>query len=423
MNQTATSQEGLLIGAGERVARIDKVGPIGLLFGVIGIVGCIVAYAGGYPIDIAGSWMFAWYFWISITLGMFALAILGHTIRATWLVSLLRLFEAGGGPVSIAVMGVLFLPIWLHPSSIYAWADPSKVAQDPILQFKAPYLNQPAWMIRTAVYFAIWIAFSWGLRHSTRTQERLLETEDAGLNKRREMGRSSWGAAGIVLFFVSFTFADIDWVMSLEPHWYSTMFGLWQIIASALGALAFCVVMACINAKREPFTEIISPNLTKDWGNMLFCITMLWAYTALSQYLIIWNGNLPDTAQYYATRARLMWNAVGMAVIAGQFLVPWMTLLSPRVKRYPYLLQKIAGWIFVIHIVDTYLAVCPAIPVSHPAAGLEHRWAGYGYFGFDLLAFLAVGGIWLYTFASQVKTAPLLVKYDHRLQEALHSAH
>jgi len=409
--------DGLVVGAGERTARIDKAGPIGLLIGIIGAVACAGLWVSGNG-AMAGSWMFGWYFWLTITMGMFGLTILCHTIRPTWAVSLLRLFEAGGGPSSILLIAILFLPIVAQPGSVYEWAHDTLVNGDKALQIKHAYLNFPFWAGRAVAFFAIWIAFSAFLKNSVRRQE-------ANGDKKLEMGRSSWGAFGIVLFMLTYTFAIIDWLLSMEAHFSSTMFGLWQIVASALGAMSFCVVVACLNAKKEPYTEIMTSDLTKDWGNILFMLTMLWAYTAVSQYLIIWNGNLPETAQYYARRGLLMWNAVGMITIVGQFLVPWMSLLSPRVKRYPQYLRQIAGWIFVIHIVDIYLAVGPAIPTAfnvERAADIPRRAAGQNII-FDLLALVTVGGFWLWMFANNVKKAPLLVSYDQRLQEAKAHAH
>ena len=417
MNSTL-SQDGLLIGAGDRTVRLDAAGPFGLLIGGVGALVCLGLWFGGYAGVIAGSWMFGWYFWLTITMGMFGLSVLAHTIRPTWAISLLRLFESGGGPSSILLMAALFLPIFFQPSSIYEWAHPSLVSGDVALRIKSAYMNQPFWMIRGVFFFAVWIAFSAFMQRSVRRQE-------ANGNKKLEMGRSSWGAFGIVVFMLTYTFAIIDWVLSMETHFSSTMFGLWQIIASALGAASFAIIVACLNAKKEPYREIMSPDLTKDWGNILFMLTMLWAYTAVSQFLIIWNGNLPETAQYYARRSAMLWNTVGMVTIVGQFLVPWMTLLSPRVKRYPQYLQQIAGFIFVVHIVDVYLAVAPAVPTSfavQEALDIPRRAAGQDIL-FDVLTWLTVGGFWLFLFASNVKKAPLLVNYDHRLQEALAHAH
>ena len=415
MNDSLTTQNGLVIGSGSRVADLGKSGSLGLLIGIVFTIAMGVLYFTWDSAVVGGSWMVGWYFWMTITAGMMGLSILHNTIRPSWSLPFLRLWQAGGGPVSIFMMGILFLPIVVHPAAVYEWANPSLVASDPIIHQKAAYLNVPFWTLRTILYFAIWIVYTTFMRRSTLKQD---ESRDFNL----ERGRSSWGAVGIVIFFLTYTFALIDWLMSLDVHWYSSMHGLWQIVASALGALSLSVAIVCVNARREPYTEVVGPNLTKDWGNMMFCLTMLWAYTAISQYLIFWNGNLPDTTQYYARRSFFWWNAVGMVTIVGQFFVPWMTLLSPRVKRYPHLLCQIAGWIFVIHMVDTYIAVAPALPTYSSQIGVETRAAGQ-YILPDIFAFLAIGGFWLYCFSVQVRKAPLLVKYDHRLQEALTSAH
>jgi hypothetical protein len=413
MNHTISSQEGFFPSNSDRVTRLDRVSPIGGLIGGVCFLILAVSYFTGNSVIVAGSWMFGWYFWFSITIGMFGLSVLHHTLRPTWSLPFLRLFEAGGGPAAIALMGVLFLPILVHPATLYEWARPEASA-DAILRYKAAWLNQPFWTGRIVFYFAFWIWFSGFMKRSERRQE---ETGDFALEK----GRSSWGAFGMVMSFLTITFCIIDVLMSMEAHWSSTMMPLWQIIASCLGASSFCVALICINARKEPYINIIGPNLTKDWGNILFMFSMLWAYTAISQFLIIWNGNIPETAQYYARRAALQWNAIGMVTIFGQFLVPWMSLLSPRVKRYPRLLRQIAGWIFVIHIVDVYLAVGPALPSG--VADPVRRAAFSPAILFDLFAWVAVGGIWLWLFGNQVSKAPLLVSYDQRLQEALVHAH
>lgn len=419
MSDSARPANGLLIGMGDRVADLGKSGPLGLLIGIIGLAVMAALYFTQDKTIAVGSWMFAWYAWMTVTMGMFTMIILTHTIRPRWGVGLLRLFEAAAGPVGIAVMAVLFIPVIANTGSIYLWAMPDQVAHDPVIQYKARYLNFNFWLIRTVFYFAVWIAYSWYMRNSVRRQERMIDDPVGG--KRLEMGRSSWGAFGLLMLAMTYTFGITDWVMSLEPRWYSTMHALWQMVASALGGLALAVAIACVNARREPYPEIIAPKLTRDWGNMLFTVTMLWAYTALSQYLIMWNGNLPDTAQYYARRGFLMWNIVGMVTLVGQWFVPWMTLLSPRVKRYPHLLAQVAGWIFVIHIVDTYNAVVPGLPAATEVVGNVQRVTGTRAAGenllFDLIALVTIGGFWLYSFSVQVRKAPLLVNYDHRLQE------
>jgi hypothetical protein len=405
----------LEIGLGERAIPLKGLKASGLLVGGIVTIGLVAAmFMPGFREMAMGSYLFGWYFWMTIMLGMFGVLCLHHTVRGSWSLPWLKLLQAGTSPTAMGLMLVLFIPILIDPATVYEWVHPP--AGDHLLAKKAFYLNQTGWTVRTLFYFALWMWMSWFMRNSVRRQE-----SGAANGLKLEMGRSSWGAVYLVLYVLSLSFATFDWTMSLQPHWYSTMWGVWQMIGGALGASSLIVIILCLNAKKNPYNTVIGPNLTKDWGNILFMFTMLWAYTSVSQYLIIWNGNLPETASYFARRSRLGWNAIGMVTILGQFLIPWMSLLSPRIKRYPHLLRGIAGWIFVMHIVDVYLAVVPALPNGgFHGAGLfpgQHLFT-------ELAALIGVGGLWFYVFAKGVtETENLLPTYDTRLQEALLHAH
>jgi len=230
----------------------------------------------------------------------------------------------------------------------------------------------------------------------------------------------------MVYFFVSVTLALTDWLMSMDSHWYSTMYGAWFIIMSCGAALAFCILVFNSNADREPYRAVISKTLGKDLGNMMFTLTMLWGYTSLSQFLIIWNGNLPETTSYYKNRSSEMyppgmetnhWGFLGLFLMLGRFFVPFFGLLAPRMKKYAENLKLVGGWIFAMHVVEVYLLVQPSIP-GRAAMG---PWAP-SHLLFDILAFLGFGAIWLSIFALQTTKAPLIPTYDHRL-EAMKHAH
>ena len=408
---------------------IAKIGNAAGLLGLICIAISIVRMFQGDNDLATGSYIFGFIFWAGISIGMFALTLLHHAVRGSWTVSILRLLEAGGGPVTLTVVAALFIPVMIgvwQGHTPYEWAHPAAVAADKALQHKAPYLNPTAWSVRWAIFFGSWIAVASLLRRSTLLQ-------DKTKNFRLEELRSTYGALSLPVFVLMVTFAMTDWVMSLNPHWYSTMYGPWSLISAVLGALAFCVVILCSNYDRAPFNSIIGPGLLKDLGNMLFAFTMLWGYTTLSQFLIIWNGNLPETTSYFITRSSanrisnssignpgmgsVSWGALGMLLIVGQFFIPFFTLLSPRTKRFSWNLRKIAGWIFVIHIFDVYMLVAPSIPGRAAKGPITTE------FFWDLLAFIGVGGIWMWSFASQTSKAGLITEYDTRLQEALAHAH
>jgi hypothetical protein len=249
--------------------------------------------------------------------------------------------------------------------------------------------------------------------------------QDETKNFKLEAGRGSWGAAGLVMFFLTVTFAFLDWVMSMNPHWYSTMYGAWMIVGSSYGALALMTVIVCHYSEKEPYRSIVSPFLTKDLGNMLFVHTMLWGYTTLSQFIIIWNGNIPETTSFYKVRmatyppgmAGNYWAFVGFILIVGMFFIPFYSLITPRTKKYPSLLKKISIWMFLMAILNMFLIVVPSIPKRADMGPISP------YLITDILAWLGIGGLWLAVFSATTKKAPLVPLYDTRLQEAKAHAH
>lgn len=397
---------------------LGKLAPAAGLVAILGVVATAFLLVNN-PGEMYGSYFYGLTFWLSITLGMFGLATLHHTVRGSWSVAILRLLEAGGGPWALLAMGLFFVPIMLAPHHLYEWAHPGVMDQDKILAGKKAFLNPTTYMVLTVSFFAIWIAFSAMMQRSTRKQE---ESNDFDL----EMKRSTWGAGGILMYFITVSFGFFLWLMTLNPHWYSTMYGVWMIVGSAGAALALCNIMFCVNSSKFPYNTVLSKDLTKDLGNMQFVTVMLWGYTTLSQFLIIWNGNIPETTTYFKDRTSDThppgmeanhWGVVGLILILGKFFLPFFALLAPRTKKYPYLLQKVCGGIFLMHILDIYLIVQPSIigrAVQGPIAS---------HIGYDVLAWVTVGAVWFSIFATQVKKAALLPKYDSRLQEALHHAH
>jgi hypothetical protein len=366
-----------------------------------------------------GSYLFGVLFWTAVTMGCFGMMLLHHATRGSWSISVLRIFESGGGWANMLLVVLLFIPIIaMGMPHLYEWMDPSVVRNDPILQHKQPYLNQGAWVIRFGFYIGLWIIWAFVLRRSTVKQD---ETK----NFKLEAGRGSWGAAGIVMFMLTATFAVTDWIMSMEPHWYSTMYGAWLVVNSCYGALAFATVLFCSNVRKEPYRSILSGQLTKDIGNMLFVLTMLWGYTTLSQFLILWNGNIAETTSYFARRMAMYpdgmqgnwWALLGFIIIIGTFFVPFYCLLAPRVKRVTQNLRGVALWMFLMAVLNMYLIVIPALPERGKLGPISSFTLP------DLFALIAVGGAWLIVFGIMSRRAPLVPLYDTRLQEAARNAH
>jgi hypothetical protein len=202
------------------------------------------------------------------------------------------------------------------------------------------------------------------------------------------------------------------------------MFGAWYIVCSCGAGLAFSLLVFNANSDKEPYRSVLSPELGRDQGNMQFVLTMLWGYTSLSQFIILWNGNIPETTSYYKERSSAMfppgmeansWGAVGLALMIGRFFVPFFTLITPRIKRFPQNLRLIAGWIFCMHIIEIYMFVTPSIPGRGPLGPIA------GHLGYDAIAFLAIGAIWLTVFGFQMGTTSLIPTYDNRLEELKHA--
>ncbi|MBI3721165.1 MAG: hypothetical protein HY248_01315, partial [Fimbriimonas ginsengisoli] len=223
--------------------------------------------------------------------------------------------------------------------------------------------------------------------------------------------RTNFAAPGIVFFVITVTLAVTDWVMSLDAHWYSTMFGPLFVVGPALGALALCTLIVCVNADKSPFNQIMSLSLTKDLGNMLFTLNLFWAYFNFSQFIIYWNGNLPTPAGYYFHRSADGWNFIGGFLIVFQFLVPFFALMTPRIKASPRALAWVCGWLILMRFLDVYYIVTPMYRTTGPMV----HWQ-------DIVALLGVGGIWLAAFGSQVKGASVYPVHDMRLMEAVEHA-
>jgi hypothetical protein len=394
--------------------RLDRWGAGAGLVGVVLVIVCLIGmFTGDHEnaASVAQSYLFALIFWSMLTIGFFGLTTFHHTIRAKWSLSVLRIFESGGGVPSLLLIGALFVPvlvtIWQGSGALYEWSNPSVMAADHILQHKAKYLNPGFFTFRLILFFAVWALMAAYFRRSALRQD---ETLDEELAKRR----TNWAAPGLVAFVLTCTFAFTDWVMSLEPHWFSTIYGIWFVAGMTLMGLSTSTLFLCLNATKEPYRRIISPSLTKDLGNMMLAFTMFWAYVAVSQYLIIWSGNLPEFAQYFHRRSLHGWNIIGFVTVIGHFFIPFMMLLSPRTKAVPANLARVCVWIILMRLVDTYLVVVPAFHHRGESGPMPHL--------FDFVALAGIGCLWFAVFASQIKKAPLIPAHDTRLMERSHHA-
>ena len=386
---------------------MHRFGPVGTLVGILGLGAWGAMFMMGDEHSkqvLLGSYLYAFIAMICLTLGCFGLTLLHHTVRGVWGLPLLRFFEAGGGPVTLGFMAVAFVPvaIGLHSYHLFPWADPSHV--DEIIRAKQWWLNEPRFLAFAALYFAIWIGFAAYLRRSSVLQDTNRDPNEA-------IKRTNVSAPGILIFFFTVTAAMTDWAMSLQPHWYSTVWGSWFAVGAALMAMSFASMLLMMHRKQQPFTDVVVPGLTKDLGNLMFTMTMLWCYLMLSQFLIIWSANLKEEITYFIARSELGWFALGWIVIIGQFFLPFLVLLAPRTKAMASLLVKVAAWIFVLRFLDLYWVIIPALRKDGPVPQIS-----------DAFALLGLGGLWFSVFVAQHKKANAIPLHDPRIRQVVEHA-
>ena len=372
---------------------------------VVGVVGTLMTLAGAaVDADRAfQSWLFGWVFWIGVALGCLAIVMIHHVTGGAWGIVIRRLLEAGMR--TIPWMALLFLPIVSGLPRIYEWARPEVVAADPLLQHKAPYLNSGFFTMRAALYFLAWGGLAWILSRWSHLQDK---TGDPRIVRRFQMV----AAPGLLLFVLTMTFASVDWVMSLEPHWFSTIYGVLLMAGQAVSAISFATIMVILLAEAKPLSTVVTPAHLHDLGKLLFAFVMVWAYFALSQFLIIWGGNLPEEVPWFLRRLQGGWEWVGLSIILLHFAVPFILLLMRQVKRDPARLFRVALLILAMRVVDLYWMMAPAFG--------DH---GGGPHWLDLTALAGVGGLWLHLFAREAAKVPLLPMKDPGLQEALGHGH
>jgi hypothetical protein len=354
----------------------------------------------GYLLNRPGalrSYLFAWLFFTGLGIGSLGILLLHHTVGGKWGVAARRVCEAGAA--TLPYMGALLIPVLVHIPALYVWATP-EAAQDHAVHAKAAYLNVPFFVIRAILYFAVFLLYTRLLTGASRLQE---ETGDERLIAR--MRRIS--APGLAVYVVVATFAFVDWVMSLEPQWFSTIFGAMFLVGQVLSALALAIAVIAALRHTPPLQDHLTPQHFHDLGNLLFAFTMLWAYLSFSQYLIIWAGNLPEEIPWYLSRLSGGWGAVAVVLVMFHFAVPFLLLLQRGIKRRPDLLLKIAACMLVVRAVDVYWVVTPSFYGQH----LTIAWT-------DFAAMLALGGAWLTVFLRQVRLYPLLPLRDPRLAGA-----
>jgi hypothetical protein len=349
------------------------------------------------------SYLFAFSFWTGLSVGALALLMLQHLTSGGWGLVIRRVLEAA--TQTIPLMLILFVPIVLGAHSLYSWTDAEEVAKHPAVATRASYLNLPFFTVRAAIYFATWLLLAFLLNRWSQLQDR---TADRQYTKRMSM----LSGPGMVLLVFTVTFASIDWFMSLEPEWFSTIYGFIFVGSWALSALAFVIAAMAALSKHEPMHSIVAQTHFHDLGKLLLALVMLWTYFSFSQFLIIWSGNLPEEIHYYLPRIQGGWGAIALAVVVLHFAFPFLFLLSRSLKRDAGKLVIVALLILVMRLIDLFWTITPSFTHEH----FHISWM-------DVVAPIGMGGLWLGVFTWALSKQPLIPINDPQYETVLEQAH
>jgi hypothetical protein len=392
--------------------------PVGLIVAVAAVAWILLAVGfQAIPEQAFASYLMAFLFFLGVSLGSMALLMMQYLTGGCWGLVLRRPAEAAA--MSLMVLIPLFVPIALGATHVYPWADAAKVAADNVLQHRAGYLNFGAWIVRAAVYLAVWMSLILILRHRSLAH-------DASGSPTVYAGLKTVSAAGLVIYVVSMSLAGVDWVMSRDAHWYSTIFGFLLVVGQALSALAVLVLVLMLLSHRDDLQKALQPNVLNDLGNLFLTLVILWAYMSLCQFLVSWMGNVALDAAWYVPRVHGGLGFIAVLLIVCHFFVPFLLLLSRDAKRKTGFLLRIAIFIIVMRWLDLFWIVRPTgQSPADPTTGFLNLSDIVRYT--DVIAPIAVGGFWLVVFQWQLARSPLLPQRDPAVTEMLkhgeHAAH
>ena len=363
---------------------------------LVGGVLLVICIAGGMANkdDFYRSYLVAFLFWLGVTLGCLAVLMVQHLTGGQWAFVIRRILEAGTR--TLPVMAVAAVPILFGMKTLYVWDQPGQT--DPAIVGKHMYLNSGFFAARMVLYFAVWFLLAYFFNKWSRQ-------EDSQANPTVWVQMENLSGIGLVIYAFTVSFASVDWVMSIEPRWYSTIYGMLFMVGQALAAIAFSVTVLIWLSDREPLSESLTPTHFQDLGSFLLVFVMLWAYLEFSQFLITWGGNLSGEIPWYIRRMQGAWGAVGLLLVVGSFALPFFLLLFRHVKRRKQWLLVVACLILLMRLVDMYWMVLPAFGGSDT----HLTWM-------NVVLPLGMGGIWFAYFIWQLQRMPILAIHDLRME-------
>jgi hypothetical protein len=386
-------------------AGVNRVQSLGF---VIGGIAALLAIVGAVtsPEKFFHSYLFSYMFVLGLTTGSLGLLMLQHLTGGIWGIVIRRPLEAASRNLWLLVL--MFIPIVLGMKYFYSgngtelgWLNSPKTGEHALTAWQQGYLTTGGWLTRAFIYFVIWFLLVFFFNAWSQRQD--ANPDDRSLRRRIKM----FAGPGIILYVLALTFASIDWVMSVSPHWASTIYGFIFVGAQAITAMCLMILTVVLLARSAPYAGFIHARHLHDLGKLLFAFNMLWAYFDFSQLLIIWSGNQPEEISFYRTRLYGQWGVVAVIVLLFTFALPFLVLLSRDVKRNSGLISKVAIWMLVFRLVDLYWMTRPEFTsVAWP------NWQ-------DVVVPIALTGLWVGFYAMNLKQRPVLPLGDPKLEEVL----
>jgi len=369
---------------------------------IIGILGLALALGGMsmHAEKFASAYLTAWLFWLGIGLGGLFLTMLHHLTGSIWSVAIRRIAEAAAS--TLPVMAVLFIPILLGIHDLYEWSHPEAL-HDHLLVKKAVWLNPTFFTIRAVIYLGIWSFLAWRL-HAISVES------DKGETAEHKSRMLKVAAPGMIIFALSVSFASFDWMMSLTPHWYSTIYGVYFAMGSIMAFLGFLIIAVARLQAKGALVGVITNEHRHDMGKLFFAFIILWAYMAFSQYFLIWYANLPEETIFYRQRWVGSWKAVSLLIVFGHFVLPFFLLISRPAKRNITLLSLICGWMLLMHYVDLTWNIGPTFSPE-----------GLHITPWHLTSLIGIGGLVIYFFIRTLAKHPLVPVGDPRLGDSINT--
>jgi hypothetical protein len=382
-------------------ARVGKWSLACLVVAAVGIAGSVVVARGaeGGVDYLLQTYLVSFSFFLSLSLGALFFVMLQHVTRAGWSVVVRRVAEATA--TNVWLMAVLAVPIVLGMEHIYHWAHPGVAEHDPLIAAKAGFLNPSFFTTRLVIYFVIWSVLAWFFYRTSTAQD---ATGDIALTRRMEV----LAAPGIVLFALSLNFAAFDLLMSLDPHWFSTIFGVYYFSASVLLFFAVMPKIFVWLQMQGLLQRVVTVEHYHDFGKFMFAFTVFWAYIAFSQYMLIWYGNIPEETQWFLKRQTGGWTTVSLILLFGHFVLPFLLLISRHVKRRPVPLAIIGVYVAAMCWVDMYWLVIPEFSPGVARFGL-----------LDVLVYLGLAGVYSAVLVWRLGRTSLVPERDPRLAESI----